>query len=86
MTSRIWRIDLRYDPVLDEGGAQNGRSARNATDRCGKCQLIATMTVWMIGDKSIYSQTIETIGNMEPSNTFYANHLFCPGWLMKTTG
>ena len=46
------------------------------------------MTVWMIGDKSIYSQTIGTIGNMEPNNTFYAKHLFCPGlvnenyWIM----
>ena len=40
MTSRIWRIDLRYDPVLDEGGAQSladklkiPRSFREKCDR-----------------------------------------------------
>ena len=40
--------------------------------------LFAIMTVWRMGDNSIYAQTIETIGNMEPGNTFYAKHLFCP--------
>ena len=59
---------------------------RNATDRCGKWQLFATMTVWGMGDNSIYAQTIETIGNMEPSNTFYAKHLFCPVLVNKITG
>ena len=32
------------------------------------------MTVWSMGDNSPNSQTI---ANMEPSNTFYANHLLC---------
>ena len=45
------------------------------------------MTVWRMGDNSIYAQTIEIIANIEPS-AFYAEHLFCPvlvnenNWIM----
>ena len=32
------------------------------------------MTVWGMGDNSLYSQTI---ANVEPRNTFYAKNLLC---------
>ena len=38
------------------------------------------MTVWSMGDNSLYSQTK---ANMEPSNTFYAKNLLCLGVINK---
>ena len=65
---RVWQTSLTEEMNISHS------PARNATDRCGKGQLFATMTVWGMGDNSIYSQTI---ANMEPSNTFYAKNLLC---------
>ena len=41
------------------------------------------MTVWSMGDNSLYSQTI---ANMEPCNTFYAKNLLCLVVIDKCTG
>ena len=65
---RVWQTSLTEELKISVS------PARNATDRCGKRQLFATMTAWTMGDNSLYSQTID---NMEPSNTFYAKNLLC---------
>ena len=41
------------------------------------------MTVWSMGDNSLYSQTI---AKMEPSNTFYAKNLLCLVVINKCCG
>ena len=46
-------------------------------------KLFATMTVWSMGDNSLYSQTI---ANMETSNTFYAKNLLCMVVIKHVTG
>ena len=59
--------------VWQTGLAEELKFPRLSREKCDRSVREAAVVC-----NNDYAQTIETIGNMEPGNTFYAKHLFCP--------